>query len=226
MEEEKSEKIIVRYCCAPECKSKTGYPDTSIHFHKFPLNETRRKQWIGAWKNWEPPKYGFVCSLHFTADSYKIQREDTNSARSTSRGDVVRSNLLKSDAIPTLWPNCPNYPSSYQSVPRTTANSSGMRCDEKEEKPPEENAEIFYGPPTPVELKLLNSIQELDDALCTETIPASATMISRGTKRKLEGFQRKSKQLKLPIRITHYLKVRHIFLFNESRLKRERGESN
>ena len=108
---------------------------------------------------------GICAPLHFSEDSYKVKREDTNSTRITSTGsDVVRSNLLKSDAIPTLWPNCHNYPScSNQSAPRTTANSSGMRCVEMEEKPPEENAEIFYGPPTPAELKRLDSIQELDE---------------------------------------------------------------
>ena len=56
-------------CCIPDCnyqrpKAYVGRPVTSF---KFPDEKSLRKKWMDAIGliNWKPPKFAYLCSLHF-----------------------------------------------------------------------------------------------------------------------------------------------------------------
>ena len=97
---------------APKCK--TGYPSferdrigEKPNFHHFPTNPERQVIWINA-----VPKHDLevkndtvLCSLHFTADSFQTERID----KREERGEELKSELLKPDAVPSIWPNCSWY---------------------------------------------------------------------------------------------------------------------
>lgn len=59
------------------------------YYYRFPLNDPERLQkWLKALKreSWQPTKHSFLCSQHFTADSYKSSLK----------------HFLKDDAVPTI----------------------------------------------------------------------------------------------------------------------------
>ncbi|NXW80065.1 THAP4 protein, partial [Hirundo rustica] len=62
-------------------------------FFRFPLKDSKRLiQWLKAVQrdNWTPTKYSFLCSEHFTKDSFSKRLED-------------RHRLLKPTAVPTIF---------------------------------------------------------------------------------------------------------------------------
>uniref|UniRef100_A0A8C0VKH2 THAP-type domain-containing protein n=1 Tax=Cyanistes caeruleus TaxID=156563 RepID=A0A8C0VKH2_CYACU len=62
-------------------------------FFRFPLKDSKRLiQWLKAVQrdNWTPTKYSFLCSEHFTKDSFSKRLED-------------KHRLLKPTAVPTIF---------------------------------------------------------------------------------------------------------------------------
>uniref|UniRef100_A0A8C0BUN5 THAP-type domain-containing protein n=1 Tax=Buteo japonicus TaxID=224669 RepID=A0A8C0BUN5_9AVES len=65
----------------------------SVWFFRFPLKDSKRLiQWLKAVQrdNWTPTKYSFLCSEHFTKDSFSKRLEDQH-------------RLLKPTAVPTIF---------------------------------------------------------------------------------------------------------------------------
>ena len=99
-------------CCAPGCTSGTVACTEDVTFHTIPKDESRRRLWAVRVPlvNWTPPKDARICSKHFAENSYRVQRNDGTKSRVDKIGsDLIRSKLLRDDAVPSLWPNCPIY---------------------------------------------------------------------------------------------------------------------
>ncbi|XP_063162832.1 peroxynitrite isomerase THAP4 isoform X2 [Candoia aspera] len=87
---------MVICCAALNCSNRQGKAPrgrAAVSFHRFPLKDSKRLiQWLKAVQrdNWIPTKYSFLCSEHFTKDSFSKRLEDQH-------------RLLKPTAIPTIF---------------------------------------------------------------------------------------------------------------------------
>ena len=74
----------------------------------FPENQELRRKWMRAIPrdNWEPTSNSGVCKQHFKPDDLALERTDTNERRKKKKEPLALIRL-KSDAIPTIFPNCP-----------------------------------------------------------------------------------------------------------------------
>ncbi|XP_007440508.1 THAP domain-containing protein 4 isoform X2 [Python bivittatus] len=87
---------MVICCAALNCSNRQGKDPrgrAAVSFHRFPLKDSKRLiQWLKAVQrdNWIPTKYSFLCSEHFTKDSFSKRLEDQH-------------RLLKPTAIPTIF---------------------------------------------------------------------------------------------------------------------------
>uniref|UniRef100_G3RI16 THAP-type domain-containing protein n=1 Tax=Gorilla gorilla gorilla TaxID=9595 RepID=G3RI16_GORGO len=78
------------HCCAAVT---TIHLQNYFYFVKFPLKDSKRLiQWLKAVQrdNWTPTKYSFLCSEHFTKDSFSKRLEDQH-------------RLLKPTAVPSIF---------------------------------------------------------------------------------------------------------------------------
>ena len=105
-------------CCAPACPSGHAGCLDVVSYHRFPTNENRRKLWLAKLpiKNWLPTANSRLCERHFADSCYKSISTDSNTTRSEKRVDLCKK-LLKPDAYPTIWPNCPTYLTEQQPAP-------------------------------------------------------------------------------------------------------------
>ncbi|MBN3314828.1 THAP5 protein, partial [Atractosteus spatula] len=84
-----------RYCAAKLCKNRGGLPskdNKKISFYPFPLqDQVRLQQWVINMKreNWTPSRHQYLCSDHFTEDSFDMRWG-------------IR--YLKHSAVPTVFP--------------------------------------------------------------------------------------------------------------------------
>uniref|UniRef100_A0A8V5FIE7 Uncharacterized protein n=1 Tax=Melopsittacus undulatus TaxID=13146 RepID=A0A8V5FIE7_MELUD len=71
---------MVICCAAANCSNRQGKAHRgAVSFHRFPLKDSKRLiQWLKAVQrdNWTPTKYSFLCSEHFTKDSFSKRLED------------------------------------------------------------------------------------------------------------------------------------------------------
>ncbi|KAG6922721.1 THAP domain containing 4, partial [Chelydra serpentina] len=85
---------MVICCAAVNCSNRQGKVHRgAVSFHRFPLKDSKRLiQWLKAVQrdNWTPTKYSFLCSEHFTKDSFSKRLEDQH-------------RLLKPTAVPTIF---------------------------------------------------------------------------------------------------------------------------
>ncbi|XP_039412664.1 LOW QUALITY PROTEIN: peroxynitrite isomerase THAP4 [Corvus cornix cornix] len=85
---------MVICCAAANCSNRQGKACRgAVSFHRFPLKDSKRLiQWLKAVQrdNWTPTKYSFLCSEHFTKDSFSKRLEDQH-------------RLLKPTAVPTIF---------------------------------------------------------------------------------------------------------------------------
>ncbi|XP_038604865.1 peroxynitrite isomerase THAP4 isoform X1 [Tachyglossus aculeatus] len=85
---------MVICCAAANCSNRQGKGDKrDVSFHRFPLKDSKRLiQWLKAVQrdNWTPTKYSFLCSEHFTKDSFSKRLEDQH-------------RLLKPTAVPSIF---------------------------------------------------------------------------------------------------------------------------
>ncbi len=120
-----------RTCCVKTlCKCN---PDSTKHV--FPIDPDRRTQWLENLPSGASLSPQHLCSAHFNENCYKTQRCDSNQRRSGVGESLQRSNILKDDAIPTIWPNLPDYLSKRDARKRDSVNSSVLRCIDDDEKP-------------------------------------------------------------------------------------------
>jgi len=114
-------------CAAFGCKS--GYDsekksDLNISLDSFPLNDSDRlKRWLQRLKRgpeFKPKKGTQLCSLHFSEDSFKQEKMDKKKVRIV-RSPALKLRVLKNDAVPTTFPNCPSsmsYPEPEKKIGR------------------------------------------------------------------------------------------------------------
>lgn len=130
---------MVFKCAAFGCR--TGYSGCDgadnngekITLHSFPLhNHDLCEKWTRAnpRKDFVPTKHSKLCSLHFTPADFVDDFRDTNTTRRKRKlalADKPCRRHLKSDAVPSVFHNCPSYLSSPAAVGRPTsrATSSG-----------------------------------------------------------------------------------------------------
>lgn len=85
---------MVICCAATNCSNRQGKGEKrAVSFHRFPLKDSKRLiQWLKAIQrdNWTPTKYSFLCSEHFTKDSFSKRLEDQH-------------RLLKPTAVPSIF---------------------------------------------------------------------------------------------------------------------------
>lgn len=124
-------------CSAFGCRNgyKNHSTDSTISFHSFPL---RNPELLAKWvkvnprKGFTPTKHSKMCSIHFTEDNFIKDSKDSNERRLKSVKQL-RNRYLKPEAVPSYFPNAPNYLSSNQLKPRsTTATSEGRIAKEAE----------------------------------------------------------------------------------------------
>ncbi|XP_038672814.1 THAP domain-containing protein 4 isoform X1 [Scyliorhinus canicula] len=84
---------MVISCSAHSCTNRQGKVAKSISFHRFPLTDAKRlTKWIAAVgrTDWRPTKFSFLCSAHFTKDSFQKRQEDQH-------------HRLKFNAVPSIF---------------------------------------------------------------------------------------------------------------------------
>ncbi|XP_067897870.1 peroxynitrite isomerase THAP4-like [Heterodontus francisci] len=84
---------MVISCSAHCCTNRQGKVASSISFHRFPLKDAKRlAKWITAVgrTDWKPTKFSFLCSAHFTKDSFQKRQEDQH-------------HRLKFNAVPSIF---------------------------------------------------------------------------------------------------------------------------
>ncbi|KAJ7324949.1 hypothetical protein JRQ81_017969 [Phrynocephalus forsythii] len=102
---------MVICCAALNCSNRQGKAPrgrAAVSFHRFPLKDSKRLiQWLKAVQrdNWTPTKYSFLCSEHFTKDSFSRRLEDQH-------------RLLKPTAVPTIFQDSEKRRSSREYVRR------------------------------------------------------------------------------------------------------------
>ena len=167
-------------CCAPGCNSGKAKCQEKVTFHRL------KDIWVSKvpLENWTPPSDARICSKHFTPSSYKTERVDSkNQWRLKKTGTDLLKTSLKPDAVPSIWPNCPEHLTKLPPNPRNSKNSTGLRTTLVEnEVLPEERVpeEVPIGP---IEVVNLSTIFDFDDNLDTQKLPPTVTYICKGNKR-------------------------------------------
>ncbi|CAJ0931290.1 unnamed protein product [Ranitomeya imitator] len=86
--------VMVICCAAPNCTNRQGKGQRgAISFHRFPLKDSARLYlWTAAIQrsDWTPGPYSFLCSEHFSEDSFVPRMPDQHP-------------LLRPDAVPSLF---------------------------------------------------------------------------------------------------------------------------
>lgn len=107
-------------CLVPGCRSNYLGEDTSTSIFIFPKDERLREQWFRAIprprKDYEDNKH-MVCIRHFR----EVDIERTHQYFYGLRTVTViqdRVALVKKDAVPSIFPNCPSYLSESNSKPK------------------------------------------------------------------------------------------------------------
>jgi len=127
---------MVFKCSAYGCRS--GYhsqaSDKTVTFHAFPSDPEIRGRWIRAnpRKDFVPTQHSRICSLHFQPSDFSEIRTDTNKRRLKTVSVKRQRRRLKEDAVPSVFPNAPEYFTKPACTPRRTtkATSSSRRQDE------------------------------------------------------------------------------------------------
>ncbi|KAJ8911259.1 hypothetical protein NQ315_015261 [Exocentrus adspersus] len=85
-------------CSAFGCKSRSDHSkdNNGVTFHRFPLNEDRKNEWIKNMRlaDWKPTIHCRLCSKHFEKQFF------------FKSGKRI---CLRKDAVPTLFPELPKY---------------------------------------------------------------------------------------------------------------------
>ena len=115
-----------RTCCVPYCKSglRASKERKKFSLHSFPSDGVLKERWLRAISryNFIPSKHSRVCSFHFLKSDFNTMRSDSNKWR--KRGARVCRQLLKKNAIPSVFPNYPSYMQGTHSHERSNSSSS------------------------------------------------------------------------------------------------------
>ena len=147
---------MVNKCAAFGCtsgyKRKGQNPDDSaggqkITFHSFPLHDRLLCQkWLRSnpRKDFVPSKHSRLCSLHFHPSDFVDMHKDTNKRRDRVRADKkLQRRYLKDDAVPSIFPNAPEYLSKAGSSRRATVKATSAKRHQQEMAAMQQQEETF-----------------------------------------------------------------------------------
>lgn len=166
-------------CAAVGCKS--GYKgvncssDILVSYHKFPHEDKNLlQQWLHriSRDNYVPSQHSVLCSLHFTETDFISESTDTNIDRRRKRPRTLQRRHLKSGAVPSIFPNLPDYFSSPSVEPRSERATSTRRLHNENLVIEQEN-EAF------IQSDRVQSLQELLLKLETENKPSGFMTVSQ-----------------------------------------------
>ena len=68
--------------------------------------------------------YSVLCAKHFTPNDFQIENIDIpNKWRAQKKGKTLQRKFLTENAVPSLWPNCPQHLSRPQIYIRPTSSA-------------------------------------------------------------------------------------------------------
>ena len=81
-----------------------------IHWHKFPDDQKHGDVWRNKipHQKWDVTEHTRICHKHFLPTDYESERNDKQSRRKSKKGDFVLW-ILKSAAVPSVWPGLPSH---------------------------------------------------------------------------------------------------------------------
>ncbi|XP_015271572.1 PREDICTED: THAP domain-containing protein 4 isoform X1 [Gekko japonicus] len=145
---------MVICCAALNCSNRQGKAPrgrAAVSFHRFPLKDAKRLiQWLKAVQrdNWIPTKYSFLCSEHFTKDSFSKRLEDQH-------------RLLKPTAVPTIFQLSEKRGDSRDYVKRRRKVASQALYGDG--RPPKEgNCEVMEGILSSDQDSIMDGTQEME----------------------------------------------------------------
>ena len=169
-------------CAAFGCTS--GYKryatDKAVTFHSFPLtNKELCDRWNRAnpRQGYTPTPHSRICSLHFRSCDFVEERTDSNMARRKRKakllGDKLVNRYLKEDAVPSIFPQAPEYLSTKCSGPRATVSATASSRLEQEAQRLEELEQSFHAADDITD----DSLDDIIDKLKAETaLPTGFTV--------------------------------------------------
>ena len=108
---------MVNRCVVAGC---LNTPGEGISLYKFPSNPALLEKWVKQVQRtraqWTVTKYSFICSEHFTEDSFEV-----DSTIAATFG-IAKKRRLKSDAVPTIF----HRPSTSSAI--AVGPSTGVRA--------------------------------------------------------------------------------------------------
>ncbi|XP_037277448.2 uncharacterized protein LOC119170405 [Rhipicephalus microplus] len=118
------------HCCVPGCRGNYDGEKT-VRVFTFPADADRRRRWLKAIPraDFEPGKRSVVCERHFRESDILTSSKYVDS----KTGKVVEAKLkiarLSSDAVPSVFPNCPAYLSAPAATSREAPAEKRMRLE-------------------------------------------------------------------------------------------------
>ncbi|XP_075739881.1 uncharacterized protein LOC142785325 [Rhipicephalus microplus] len=118
------------HCCVPGCRGNYDGEKT-VRVFTFPADADRRRRWLKAIPraDFEPGKRSVVCERHFRESDILTSSKYVDS----KTGKVVEAKLkiarLRSDAVPSVFPNCPAYLSAPAATSREAPAEKRMRLE-------------------------------------------------------------------------------------------------
>ena len=91
--------------------------------HKF------KEEWKSKFprENWKVSENTSICSKHFHDADFVTKRTDTNNRRIRKKGKSLQKRYLNTNAVPTVFPNCPSYLTASEVYKRSTTTMSSNR---------------------------------------------------------------------------------------------------
>ncbi|XP_077205160.1 peroxynitrite isomerase THAP4 isoform X1 [Paroedura picta] len=185
---------MVICCAALNCSNRQGKAAqgrAAVSFHRFPLKDSKRLiQWLKAVQrdNWIPTKYSFLCSEHFTKDSFSKRLEDQH-------------RLLKPTAVPTVFQLSEKRGdgSDYVKRRRKVASQALYRDGSP---PKEENCEVMEGILSSDRDLIMNETQEMEQVTLQAEI-GSLSEQGENFQVQLEGSLRRMLADNLVTKVAH-----------------------
>jgi THAP domain/Transposase protein len=128
---------MTKTCCVPGCKS--NYKSTlnaggqPVSTFSIPKDDILRGKWLKAIPrdNWSPSQYSVVCCLHFPETD--IVKEDIFLLPDGTLQKIPTKTRLRPEAVPSIFPNLPQYLSKKVSLPRKSPDERRIEIISRED---------------------------------------------------------------------------------------------
>lgn len=127
---------MVNKCSAPGCS--TGYKNDvpkGVSLFRFPRSPNLKSKWIRSIhrQDFTPGPSARICSKHFNENDFKTDRSDTNPRRRRRTISLCQARL-KPGAVPSRFPNLPQYLTNEPVPHRDDAATSTRRLQLENER--------------------------------------------------------------------------------------------